>query len=138
MSSMSMPNIMAGFRCTGIYPFSHHALAPIDDLKHTIAASLADRYGVNFIPMCGPSCPSVCSTGSQGGFSGISLQQPLASAQCGPPGGGHNQLSDLLVSGEPSKGYSIMVSTPPGSSRFGSNSDLIILCLVRKSVAYSK
>ena len=46
--SMTMRNIQAGFRCTGIYPFDRNVLCPIPKPK---GVSLADRTGIKFIPL---------------------------------------------------------------------------------------
>ena len=48
---MSMSNIFAGFRMTGIYPFDRYALRPQDDKQKK---SIAERNGLKLIPMFTP------------------------------------------------------------------------------------
>ena len=47
---MTIRNVQSGFRCTGIYPFNKEIFNPpvADEL------SLAERTGINFIPLCSP------------------------------------------------------------------------------------
>ena len=51
LRGMSMSNIIAGFRMTGIYPFDRYALRPQDD-QHK--KSIAEKNGLKFIPMFTP------------------------------------------------------------------------------------
>lgn len=48
---MTMKNIVGGFRITGVYPFDRTVVLP----KETKRVSLAERTGLNFIPLCSPS-----------------------------------------------------------------------------------
>ena len=54
---MSMSNIFAGFRMTGIYPFDRYALRPQDDQQKK---SIAERNGLKFIPMFTPKPRRSC------------------------------------------------------------------------------
>ena len=58
MTSMSMPNTVAGFRCTGIYPFNRSAFLP-ESVSH--ATSVAEKYGLNFVPTYSPTRPKLVS-----------------------------------------------------------------------------
>ena len=51
LRGMSMSNIIAGFRMTGIYPFDRYALRPQDN-QHK--KSIAEKNGLKFIPMFTP------------------------------------------------------------------------------------
>ena len=53
LESMSMSNVIAGFRCTGIFPLDRAALLPTLSAPH--ATTLSERYGVNFIPTYSPA-----------------------------------------------------------------------------------
>ena len=64
LESMSMSNVIAGFRCTGIFPLDRAALLPNLSAPH--ATTLSERYEVNFIPTyiaqhveSSPLCPKV-------------------------------------------------------------------------------
>ena len=48
---MTMHNIIEGFRVTGVYPFDRHVVVP----RKPKRASLAERTGLKFIPLCSPS-----------------------------------------------------------------------------------
>ena len=48
---MTMHNIIEGFRVTGVYPFDRHVVVP----RKLERASLAERTGLKFIPLCSPS-----------------------------------------------------------------------------------
>ena len=51
MSSMTIPNVLAGFRVTGIYPLDREAiLGPISDVS-----PLTEETGLSFIPMISPA-----------------------------------------------------------------------------------
>jgi len=52
MQAMSMKNILAGFRVTGIYPLSRQALQPGQERE---TSSLTDATGLAFIPLCSPA-----------------------------------------------------------------------------------
>ena len=55
MESMNMPNVTAGFRCTGIFPLDRGALLPTPSTSPS--TSLSERYGINFIPTYSPARP---------------------------------------------------------------------------------
>ena len=46
-----MHNIIEGFRVNGVYPFDRHVVVP----RKPKRASLAERTGLKFIPLCSPS-----------------------------------------------------------------------------------
>ena len=46
-----MHNIIEGFRVNGVYPFDRHVVVP----RKPTQASLAERTGLKFIPLCSPS-----------------------------------------------------------------------------------
>ena len=59
--SMTQPNIISSFRCTGIYPFKRDAIQlPIGQTSNSASPSLEEQTGLNFIPLytC-TSSPSV-------------------------------------------------------------------------------
>ena len=51
VKGMSMQNIIAGFRITGVYPFDRYVLLPRESKR----VSLADRTGLKFIPLYSPA-----------------------------------------------------------------------------------
>ena len=54
--SMTMTNVIAGFRCTGIYPFDRNALAPLSSSSVVSKrTSLSEKIGLNFIPLFTPA-----------------------------------------------------------------------------------
>ena len=50
--SMTMTNIIAGFRVTGIYPLNRQA---VDGRRKSVCESLAERTGLEYIPLYSPS-----------------------------------------------------------------------------------
>ena len=53
--AMSMRNIMAGFRTTGVYPFNRDAIQIVDSAPHTSAfVSLPESTELAFIPLYSP------------------------------------------------------------------------------------
>ena len=54
--SMTMTNVIAGFRCTGIYPFDRNALALLSSSSVVSKrTSLSEKTGLNFIPLFTPA-----------------------------------------------------------------------------------
>ncbi len=66
--SMSMKNVQAGFRCTGIYPLNRNLLVPEEENETAQKTNLAQRTGLKFIPLCSPLKPRR-SSGSSYQFS---------------------------------------------------------------------
>ena len=52
MHSMTLKNIQAGFKCTGIYPLKRDMIVPL--VKDTTTSTLAQRTGLKFIPLYSP------------------------------------------------------------------------------------
>ena len=53
---MTMENVMAGFRTTGIFPFNRHALRPHERQSGKFRpASLSEKTGLRFIPLYTPT-----------------------------------------------------------------------------------
>ena len=62
---MTITNVIAGFRCTGMYPFNHTAIPPLSPSRSgSKRTSLSEKTGLKFIPLFTPvrnDRPADCS-----------------------------------------------------------------------------